>query len=445
MSAIATLLLKRGYGVSGSDVKDSQIIAELKKSGAHIAIGHQKENVDRNVDTVVYSSAIAPDNPEIVEAKKRGIFIFRRAEMLSWLMEGKKIITVSGAHGKTTTTALIAYILSESGLKPTVAIGGLIKNFSINAWLGEGNYFVAEADESDGSFLNFTPDFSIITNVDREHLDYYADFAKLLEAFSQFITRIRPDGLLIVCHEDKKLCSLAKKSGKRFKTYGLNKKADIWAGNIRNLVFSCQFDCFLGSRFVGTVSLPLAGEHNVLNCLAAILLSLELHIDFELIAKAIHNFQGTKRRLEVKFKNTQLMVIDDYGHHPTEIEATLKAIKQGIEASNAYKRIIVAFQPHRYSRTKLLLEEFTNAFKLADHLIITDIYAASEIPIEGIDARRLCEQIKNKRGNNVYYVEKQDIIKHILKNLSGSDVIIFLGAGDITKLSDEFAQVFKKI
>jgi UDP-N-acetylmuramate--alanine ligase len=445
MSGIAMLLLKKkGCFVSGSDLKESSIVDNLKKAGAHIFIGHRRENLAHSVDSVVYSSAIKDDNPEIIEAKKRGVALYRRAEMLSILMEGKRVITISGAHGKTTTTAVVAYILSQAGLKPTVAIGGLIKNFAINAWLGEGNFFVAEADESDGSFLNYTPDFSIITNIDKEHLDYYGSFPALLKAFEQFMARVRDDGLLIVPLSDKRLMNLAKKSGKRFKTYGLERKADIWAGNIRHHVFSSQFDCFLGSNFIGTLTVPLAGEHNILNSLAAILVSLELHVDFEKIARAIEGYQGTKRRLDIKFKSPKVLVVDDYAHHPTEIQATLKAIKQGITAGTAYKRIIVAFQPHRYSRTKLLLDELSNSFDAADYLVITDIYAASEEPIPGIDAQSLCQRIKGTGKNNVYYLGKGVIVEHILKNLSGSDVVVFLGAGDITKLSDEFTQILKK-
>ncbi|MEW6009440.1 MAG: UDP-N-acetylmuramate--L-alanine ligase [Candidatus Omnitrophota bacterium] len=445
MSAIATLLLKEGFVVSGSDIKESALTDNLLRLGAKIFIGHNKENLSSSVEAVVFSSAVKEDNPELIEAKVRKISVYRRAEMLSLLMKGKQTITITGAHGKTTTTALIAYILSQAGLKPTVAIGGLIKNFSMNAWLGEGDYFVAEADESDGSFLNFKSHFSIITNIDKEHLDYYGSFDCLLDSFAKFIDRLEPNGLLIIQNADKNLLRLASNSGKHFKTFGLDRKAHIWADNLKILAFSCEFDCFLGNKKIGRVYSPLAGIHNVLNCLASILMGLELGIDFKKIASDIADFQGTKRRLDVKFKDKNLMIIDDYAHHPTEIQATLNAIRESIKLDNSYKNILAIFQPHRYSRTKLLLEQFGHCFKSVDQLVITDIYAACEQPLAGIDAGLLCQRIRNIRGNNVFYLERQNIINHILNHLSGSDVVIFLGAGDITKLADEFSNVIQAI
>ena len=445
MSAIAALLLKKGMIISGSDAKESQIVNNLREAGAHIFIGHSRENVGQAVEIVVYSSAISEDNPEIRQAIMRGIPICSRAQVLSQLMEGKQVITVTGAHGKTTTASLIAYILSSAGLNPTVAIGGLSKNFSLNAWEGEGDFFVAEADESDGSFLNFEPKFSVITNIDKEHLDYYGNFNSLLDSFAKFIERVRSNGLLLINYADKNLRKLANDSARPVKSFALEKGADIWADNIRILGLGCEFDCFLGREKKGRVSLPLMGEHNIVNCLAAIILGLELGIDFGQIQEAISNYQGTKRRQELKFKSQYLLVIDDYAHHPTEIQATLRAVRQAITASNSYKKIITVFQPHRYSRTKLLLSEFSKSFNLSDQLIITDIYAASEAPIEGIDAGRLCEQIKKGSRDNVYYLEKQAIIGHILNNLSGSDVVLFLGAGDITKVADEFAKRIERI
>lgn len=444
MSAIATLLLKEGFLVSGSDIKEDPLTDNLALLGAKIFIGHKKENLSTCVEAVVFSSAIKEDNPELIEAKARKIPVYRRAEMLALLMKGKQTITVTGAHGKTTTTALIAYILSQAGLKPTVAIGGLIKNFSMNAWLGEGDYFVAEADESDGSFLNFQSQISVITNIDKEHLDYYGSFDRLLESFAKFIDRLKPNGLLIIRNDDKNLLDLAKNSGKHFKTFGLDGKAHIWADNLKILALSSEFDCFLGSKKIGRVHLPLAGKHNALNCLASICVGLELGIDFEKITGAIADFQGTKRRLDIKFKDKNLMVIDDYAHHPTEIQATLNAIKESIKLNNSYKNILAVFQPHRYSRTKLLLEQFGSCFDSADQLIITDIYAASEEPIAGIDAEGLCRRIREARGNALY-LARQNIINHILSHLSGSDVVVFLGAGDITKLSDEFSKVIQAI
>jgi UDP-N-acetylmuramate--alanine ligase len=444
MSAIATLLIKEGFTVSGSDVKENQIIRGLKQAGANVFIGHDKKNVVQTVDTLVYSSAIRQDNPELVEAANRRLDIFRRAQMLYRLMQGKKTITVTGAHGKTTTASLIAFILYQAGLKPTAAIGGLIRNFAINAWLGEGDYFVAEADESDGSFLNYRPKFSVITNIDKEHLDYYGNFKELLNAFSKFMERLEDSGLLIVNSSDNNLLKLAKKSGKRFITFGFDRRADIRAEDIKILATGSEFNCFLKGEKLGSVICPLLGEHNILNCLAAIMLALELNIDFKIIKEAIRGFQGTKRRQEIKLDKPNLLVFDDYAHHPTEIMATLKAIKDS-SVSPQRKKIIAVFQPHRYSRTKLLLREFSRAFAAVDHLIIMDIYAASEEPIKGIDAQLLYRKIKKIKKNGVYYLSRPEIVQHILNNLSGNDVVVFLGAGDITKLSDEFSERAKGI
>ena len=444
MSAIATLLIKEGFTVSGSDVKENQIIRDLRQAGANVFIGHDKVNIAETVDTLVYSTAIRKDNPELIEAAKRNLDIFRRAQMLYKLMQGKKTITVTGAHGKTTTASLIAFILSQAGLKPTAAIGGLIRNFAINAWLGEGDYFVAEADESDGSFLNYRPKFSVITNIDKEHLDYYGNFNALLNAFSEFMARSEDAGLLIVNSEDSNLLKLAKKSGKRFLTFGFDAKADIRAENVNILPSGSEFDCFLKGKKLGSITCPLLGEHNILNCLAASLLALELRIDFNTIKEAIRNFQGTKRRQEIKLDKPGLMVFDDYAHHPTEIKATLKAIKASANSQGS-KKIIAVFQPHRYSRTKLLLRELSLAFEAVDHLIIMDIYAASEEPIKGIDAQLLYRKIKKIKRNNVYHLSRPEIVRHILNNLSGNDVVVFLGAGDITKLSDEFSERAKGI
>lgn len=445
MSAIARLLLNRGMVVSGSDAKESPVLSNLKNSGARIFIGHSKDNIDSKVDTLVYSSAIGEDNPEIIEAKKRGISILPRAQILSQLMEGKEIITVTGTHGKTTTASLIAYILSFAGLKPTVAIGGLNRNFLQNAWDGEGDFFVAEADESDGSFLSFSPRFSVITNIDKEHLDYYGDFNSLLSCFAKFIDRLQNNGLFFISYADKNLRNLVKDSSKPYKTFGLDSRADIWAENIRILDLGSEFDCVLASKRLGKVVLPLMGEHNIVNCLAAILLCVELKIDFAKIQEAIKNYKGTKRRLEIKFKNSKIMVIDDYAHHPTEIRATLKAVRDNLGVGNSYSKIITIFQPHRYSRTKLLLSEFVNSFDLTDQVIISDIYAASEPKIEGIDARLLYEKIKKIKPHGVYYSEKDRILEQVLDNLSGADVVLFLGAGDITKIADEFSERIKKL
>ena len=435
MSGIAHLLLKSGFSVSGSDLKSNRATEELKRSGARIFIGHNRQNIDAQ-DVVVYSSAIREDNPEIGQAKILGITLIKRAEALALLMQKKQAITIAGSHGKTTTTSLISYMLLEAGLSPTVAIGGILNNINTNACLGTGEFFVAEADESDGSFLNYTPKYSIITNIDHEHLDYYHNFDNELKAFKIFIERTQNDGCVFACLDDPALLNLVKSYNGRYLTFGLNALADIYAKNILFTELSSDFDCYFKNKLICRFHLALGGKHNISNSLAVIGLGLELGIDLKYISKSLKEYKGAGRRLETKFKNDKYMVIDDYGHHPSEIRATLSAI-----ANLKAKRRIVIFQPHRYSRTQLLLDEFAKSFDLADYLIITDIYAASESPIEGVNTQGLLNKIKEYAPHKkVVYLAKENILKHILSLLTEGDLIITLGAGDIVKVSDELAK-----
>jgi len=439
MSGIARLLLHRGFSVSGSDLKNTPITDELASAGARIFIGHNAENVS-GASQVVYSSAIGPDNPEIAQAKVSGIPLIKRAEALSLLMKDKTVITVSGSHGKTTTTSLVSCLLLEAGLEPTVAVGGIIKNIGVNARFGRGDFFVAEADESDGSFLYYRPDYSIITNIDREHLDYYGSFEKELEAFAEFMQRTPARGCLICCGDDPNLRLLLKDSKLKHIFFGLGRDNDIYAGQVVFKGLSSEFDCFYRDLLIGRFELALGGEHNISNALSVVALGLELGIDIAVMKITLSSYKGAGRRLEVKFQGGGVTVVDDYAHHPSEIRATLEAAKK-----LSPKRMIVVFQPHRYSRTKLLLDDFAGAFDAADHLVITDIYPAGEIPLEGVSAKSIFDKIKVRSAQkNIFYLTIDKIEPHILAMLEPGDLVMTLGAGDITKVGDELAENLKR-
>ncbi|MFH1198635.1 MAG: UDP-N-acetylmuramate--L-alanine ligase, partial [Candidatus Omnitrophota bacterium] len=439
MSGIAHLFLCRGYGASGSDVKDSAILSQLKELGAQIYIGHRSENI-KNADVVVYSSAISNDNPEIIEAIKKGIPIIKRAQALAELMVNKDVVAIAGSHGKTTTTSLASCLLLEAGLSPTAVIGGILKNIGMNACSGQGDFFVAEADESDGSFLYYQPKYSIITNIDREHLDYYNNFDNEIEAFRQFVAKTKNNGCVFACADDLNLRNILERYGGRKIFFGLNSNADVYAKNVKLNGLTSEFDCFSKNKFVDRFYLSLGGEHNISNSLAVIALGLELGISLDIIKKALKNFKGAKRRLEIKFSDDDYLFIDDYAHHPSEIKATLSAA-----ANLARKRVVAIFQPHRYSRTKLLLDDFSKSFAQADCVIITDIYPASELPIPGIDGKLLYNKIKDQDpGKEVYFLARQEIQDFVARNMRSGDLVLTLGAGDIVKIGEELVAKFTR-
>ena len=439
MSGIAQLLLRQGIKVSGSDLKESKITEELRRLGSYVFIGHNPVNT-RGADLIIYSSAIKEDNPEIIEAKKLGLPLIKRAQALADLMQDKIVITVSGSHGKTTTTSLVSYLLLEAGLRPTIAIGGILKNIDTNAYLGDGSFFVAEADESDGSFLYYQPKYSIITNIDYEHLDYYREFKNMIDAFGEFLSRTKKDGCVFGCDDDINIKNMLKNYKNRYILFGLKDSADIYPSNIQIKGLSSQFDCFYKNKFIDRFNLALGGEHNISNALSVIALGLELEIDLEVIKKTLSNYKGTHRRLEIKFNEKSYLVLDDYAHHPTEIKATLKAIRR-----LNYNRAIVIFQPHRYTRTKLLLDEFGQSFDLSDCIIVTDIYPANEPPQEGINGRAICDKIKEHSPHKeILFLPKEEIVPHILEIIEPGDLVITLGAGDIVKVCDELVEKLKR-
>ncbi|MFH1360068.1 MAG: UDP-N-acetylmuramate--L-alanine ligase [Candidatus Omnitrophota bacterium] len=439
MGAIASLLLAKGHRVSGSDVKENKITHDLKEKGAVIFIGHQADHVG-DADVVIYSSAVKSDNPEIKIAKQKKITLFQRAQMLANLASGQKCITVAGAHGKTTTTSMISHLLIKAGLEPTTAVGGIIQGQTYAASLGKGHYFVAEVDESDGSFLNFSPYYSVITNIDREHLDYYGTFEKLLKAYRKFIDQTNFDGRIFTYAGDPYLAQLLKESKREYTSYDLSEEADVYAKDISVDGFTSRFRCIYHQKDIGFVTLRVPGHHNILNALACICLGMALHIDFDVINMSLNKYEGVQRRFQLKADTQGILVVDDYGHHPTEIQATLKAAR-----SFGRKRLIVAFQPHRYSRTKLLLNDFIEPLCLSDHLIITDIYAASEKPIPGVSAKVLYEKIKKLNRMPVEYIRKELITDHLFNMAREGDLILTLGAGDINQISDQLAEKFNQV
>ncbi|MCM8779618.1 MAG: UDP-N-acetylmuramate--L-alanine ligase [Candidatus Omnitrophica bacterium] len=439
MSGIAAIMLRKGYSLSGSDLKDSNIINQLRRAGAKIYIGHNAQNLKDDTELVVYSSAIKGDNPEFKEAKRRHIPLMHRAESLAHLMQDKTVITVSGAHGKTTTTSLSAYLLLCAGLNPTVAIGGILRNAENNAMFGQGKYFVAEADESDASFLYYKPDYSIITNIDYEHMDYYKDWSNLVNAYKKFIHHTRQNGIVFCCGDDINLKNILSTYKNRYLLFGLSRDADIYPKDIRPKGWETEFECIYKNKSLGKFSLALAGLHNVSNSLAAIGLGIELGIEARVIKEALSTFKGSERRLQIKLEQDGILVVDDYAHHPTEIRAVLKTLKSINE-----RRIITIFQPHRYSRTKLLLDEFATCFDLSDYNIITDIYPASEEPIEGIHAKCIYEKVRQSGHKETHYVPKEEIVEHVSKIIKPRDLVITLGAGDISKVCNDLVNCLKK-
>jgi len=436
MSSIASILLRQGQKVSGSDIRFSLIIEKLRKEGAEIFFGHSPHNI-RGADIVVYTSAIKEDNPELTESRRQGLEVFSRAEMLAEIMKGHTIITVAGAHGKTTTASLVSHLLYSAGFSPTVAIGGILADLKDNVLYGRGAFFVAEADESDGSFLCYSPTYSIVTNLDFEHMDFYGSEENLFSAFRDFIGRTRDDGMVFVCADDGNLRRIAQGSSRKYLLFGLREDAHIYAKDILLQGFSSEFTCFINGRDIGRFLLPLAGLHNISNALAAIALGYRINIEEDIIRRSLASFKGVDRRFQIKIKldDERIIIVEDYAHHPTEIKRTLEAAR-----SCGYDRLICVFQPHRYTRTKLLMNEFTRCFEAVDCLIVTDIYAAGERPLEGIDAKLLYRNISSRLNKRVEFLAKEEIPLRIEEILRPGDFVIVLGAGDITKVCDELVK-----
>ncbi len=437
MGAIASLLLSKGHRVSGSDVQENKITQRLRKEGALIHIGHTAENVE-GANVVIYSSAIKKDNPEFLKARHLRLPIIKRAELLADLMREHIGITIAGAHGKTTTTAMISHLLTHAGLNPTTAVGGIVNNFQTNASLGTGRYFVSEVDESDGSFLFFAPKYSIITNIDFEHVDYYHNWDNILKAYHQFMEKASIEGCNIIYGGDERLQKLSKEVNRFSQTYGFSPDDDVYAKNIRTEAMTSIFECYHENKCLGQIKINVPGTHNILNALACVSLGLKISIPFDVIASSLENYRGVQRRFQLKGDVGGIMVVDDYAHHPTEIRATLQAAQKVKK-----KRIIAIFQPHRYTRLSSLQDEFAQSLLDCDSLIVTDVYAASEAPILGVSSENLVAQIQKISDKPVVYLKKDMIIEYILKNISSGDLILTMGAGDITGVSEKIVEVLK--
>ena len=432
MSGIAELLLNLGYQVSGSDVKASDITANLSRLGGSIHIGHRAEQI-AGADVVVVSSAIDESNPEVVAARQTSVPVIPRAEMLAELMRLKYSVAIAGAHGKTSTTSLVANVLAAGGLDPTVVIGGKLKGVGRNAVLGKGDFIVAEADESDGSFLKFSPAIAVVTNIDREHLDFYADLEAIKTVFLDFIDRIPFYGLAVLCLDNDPLQDLLPRIKKRFTTYGRSAQADYQARDISFGEMQSHFTVLHRGDSLGTFNLSMPGMHNVYNALAAIVVGRELDIPLADIKHALETAEGVQRRLEIKGRAADVLVVDDYGHHPTEIQVTLQAVKDNWPDP----RKVVVFQPHRYSRTQSLMADFGRSFNNSDVLVVLPIYAASESPIDGVTGKILGEKIRAHGHRNVVYLESLEAcVDHLEAIVAPGDLLLTLGAGDVYRVGE---------
>jgi len=439
MSGIAELLLNLGYRVSGSDLKESEITRRLASLGGIVSAGHGAENVAPDVDVVVTSSAVKKNNPEVIAAKDRGIPVIPRAEMLAELMRLKEGVAIAGSHGKTTTTSLIATVVAHAGLDPTAVVGGKLNALGSNAKLGKGRLMVVEADESDGSFLRLSPAIAVITNVDPEHLDYYGTVEALQQAFVDFADRVPFYGLAVLCLDHPVVQHLIPRIGKRHTTYGVSPQAEWRADDVKLGPFQSRFTVSYKGTVQGEVTLRMVGAHNVLNALACCAVAHELGIPFKVTVEALAEFAGVQRRFTVRGEVNGITVVDDYGHHPAEIRATLA----GARASFPHRRIVCAFQPHRYTRTRDLFGEFATAFNDADAVLLTDIYAAGEDPIAGVSGARLHDAVKACGHRDAVFVERPDLARKLREKARQGDLVLTLGAGDITHASEELLELLK--
>jgi len=440
MSGLAQVLLTLGYAVSGSDLRSTIITKRLAAKGASIFQGHRPENVV-GADVVVVSSAVRPDNPEVLAAKAADIPIIPRAEMLGELMRFKKFgVAVAGAHGKTSTTSMIASVFKTAGLDPTVIIGGQVKGLGTNAYWGKGDFLVAEADESDGSFLRLTPSIVVVTNIDREHLDFYSGIDEIKANFSRFIDRIPFYGVVIACGDDPLVREVLANSQKRHIIYGTGSDCELRACCVRTSGLGVTFGVEYKGTFLGEINLTVPGIHHVRNALVSVALGIELELDFEKVKEGLENYSGVGRRFEILGTEAGITVVDDYAHHPTEIKATLQAARQIWPD----RRIVVLFEPHRYSRTQALMDEFTQCFNEADELWLTDIYPASERPIVGVSGQRLARQIKNATGQSVHFVQDVAALpEKAISHLREGDVVFTMGAGAIGKIGPRLVEMLR--
>lgn len=440
MSGLAEILRTLDFEVSGSDLKRSDITRRLETLGVKVFEGHRAENVE-GADVVVYSSAVKSDNPEVARARAREIPVISRGEMLAELMRVKYNITIAGSHGKTTTTSIVATVLRHAGLDPTVVVGGKVNSLGSNARLGAGDLFVAEADESDGSFLKLTPTIAVVTNIDPEHLDHYGSHEAIKDAFVAYANRVPFYGLAVLCVDHPSVQEILPQVDRRHVTYGMSRQADYRAENLRYEGLSTHFDAYRRGQSLGSFTVRMPGTHNVLNTLSVLAVADELEVPLSDVREAVASFHGVQRRftvvgnpvLEHEGQKGEVLVVDDYGHHPAEIEATLDAAQRGFS-----RRVVVAFQPHRYTRTSDLFHEFTRAFNKADVLVVTEVYPAGEKPIPGATGESLAKAIRAHGHHAVEYVaDKKNVTAALRQVIRPGDIVIALGAGDINASARE--------
>jgi UDP-N-acetylmuramate--alanine ligase len=431
MSGLAEVILTLGFRVTGSDARRSEAVERLERLGAKVHVGHAAANIE-GAHVVVYSSAVTRDNPELQAARQRGVPVIPRAEMLAELMRVKHGVAVAGTHGKTTTTSMIGAVLAEAGFDPTLVVGGRITALGANARLGQGDFLVAEADESDGSFLRLTPTIAVVTTIDAEHLDYYRDLAAIREAFLSFVSKVPFYGAAVLCADQPEIQAILPRIEKRVITYGLAAPADLVAASVRLSELTARFEVLhKGDSWASFVCRFPA--HNVANALAATAVGLDLEVPFAAVQRALAGFTGVQRRFQVKGDVGGVLLVDDYGHHPAEIRATLAAARQAFA-----RRRVVVFQPHRYTRTYHLFDEFLTAFEDADVLIVTDIYPAGEPPIPGVHARSLAEGIGARTGRDIRYVsDRAEVVEALLRTIRSGDLVLTLGAGDVGIVADQ--------
>lgn len=437
MSGIAEVLLTQGFRVTGSDLREGPAVERLRGMGAIVHIGHRPENV-AEADVVVRSTAVKLDNPEVVEANRRMIPVIRRAEMLAELMRLKYGIAVAGSHGKTTTTSMLAVLMAAGGFDPTAVIGGRLDSLGgSNARLGTGDYLVAEADESDGSFLYLTPTVALVTNIDPEHLDHYGSVERLEATFLEFINRVPFYGFSVLCVDHPVVQRLLPQVRRRFVTYGFARVADYRCSAVRIEGLRTTFRVHRGSELLGEITLGMPGQHNVVNATAAVATAMEMDIPFASIRDAIHGFTGVQRRFTTVAESPGLLLIDDYAHHPVEIDATLAAA----EAALPDRRLIAVFQPHRFSRLQSLWDEFLTAFNRADHVVVCPIYRAGEAPIEGVDHERFAAELREQGHRGTVVVDSLEAAADAVRGLlTGSDVVLSLGAGSVNAVCRDLAR-----
>ena len=435
MSGIAELMINHGFAVTGSDLNDNEVIQHLKNLGAGIKIGHAVENL-KEADMVIYSSAVTEENIEIQEAYKRNLLVIRRAEMLAELMRMKYSVAVAGTHGKTTTTSMVGRVMSEGNFDPTIIVGGILRSSHTNAKLGSSEFLVAEADEFDRTFLRLFPSIAVITTLEAEHLDCYKDISEIKSAFVEFANKVPFFGAVVVCLDEPEIQAILPDIRRRVLTYGFSPQADIQADNIElgENKITCGIKIF--GKPMGSLSIQFTGEHNLKNVLAAVAVGTELNIPFESIKKALSDFTGVHRRFEIKGRTDDVIIVDDYAHHPTEVRVTLKGAKKGWD-----RRLITIFQPHLFSRTRDFCDKFGQAFHDTDVLIVTDIYPAREKPIHGITGAIIAEKAKLLGHKNVVFIpKKEDIVPHVQAIVQSGDMIITMGAGDIWKISEQLVK-----